>query len=423
MQFLSDEYVEYIIENLTEGNFEKINKIDLEDSLKEGKIKYEFIVSYIRDIGEEKRSRLHSNAKKIIKDCKEVDDKIIKIINYILLEIPRAVEFDKLIAQSNTSQKLLRELRLELRDNKESMKNSQEKIEKMQSDFISILSIFSAVVISFFGGLSVLGSSLENINKVSHYRLGFVIVIIGVTIFNIIYMLLYVISKLTEKKIGMSVREDICQGCERETRIHCFITKYPIPFFYNLFSIISIITIYALYNIDKYNFIEYISKKIYFIPDDKAVIPVTGGIILFIAYFIIGLILTTYIKRHNCHNKLKKDSKNTKLRLINLKKVEAETKEQNYSEKNNYEKPEQNNLDTYKENLIKSYKDKIKEKDKLKVKLKVAEINIERFKNSLAHETDTSKICELKRRLQINLDRERNLNSLINNLNIEQKKI
>lgn len=72
-------------------------------------------------------------------------------------------------------------------------------------DYITIFGVFSAIIIAFVGGISYSASVLESINKSSIYRLIFSICLLGLVLFNVIYILLYVIMKISKIEINKSI--------------------------------------------------------------------------------------------------------------------------------------------------------------------------------------------------------------------------
>ena len=92
------------------------------------------------------------------------------------------------------------------------VKNSTEKMDKlnkevgkidgMQKEYISILGIFSAVILAFTGGMTFSVSVLENINKASIYRISLITLIIGLVFYNLIFILLEFIRKINNFESG-----------------------------------------------------------------------------------------------------------------------------------------------------------------------------------------------------------------------------
>jgi hypothetical protein len=162
----------------------------------------------------------------------EYVEKIEKVYDHVQLETTRKKyneeQSRKIQEYTDTSKKELENL----------FNEQKERLNSLYGDIITVLGIFSAIIIAFFGGINLLGSALNNIKNVSIYRLSFIILLIGLITFNIIFMLLYVISKLLKKEISPKCKSDFCNGCKKMT-ISC-ITKYPIVFGFNLISFIFI---------------------------------------------------------------------------------------------------------------------------------------------------------------------------------------
>ena len=74
----------------------------------------------------------------------------------------------------------------------------------MQKDYITILGIFSSIVITFVAGMVFSSSILNNIDKVSIYRLTFVIILIAMMLFNLLNLLLDFIAKVNMKPLAVS---------------------------------------------------------------------------------------------------------------------------------------------------------------------------------------------------------------------------
>lgn len=76
------------------------------------------------------------------------------------------------------------------------------KLESNKLSSITALTIFSAVTLSFSGGISFASSVFDNIGNVTPYRLVFIVSLVGFILFNTIFALLYIISKMTGKPIS-----------------------------------------------------------------------------------------------------------------------------------------------------------------------------------------------------------------------------
>lgn len=141
----------------------------------------------------------------------------------------------------------------------ETMRNN---IDGLNSQIISVIGIFSAIVITFFGGINFLESVLNSIGKVSKYRFVLGAFIVGFVMFNTIFMLLNFISKLTEKNIRSECRYYKNGYCNSEYKIRgkikCVKEKHPTIYWVNICFILGIISIVIIYYIDYYNIISWI---------------------------------------------------------------------------------------------------------------------------------------------------------------------
>lgn len=82
---------------------------------------------------------------------------------------------------------------------------NSEKLERelliSKEQYITILGIFSSVVISFTAGTAFSMSVLENINKATIYRIVLIVLALGFVLLNIIFALFYYVGQLTNRKI------------------------------------------------------------------------------------------------------------------------------------------------------------------------------------------------------------------------------
>ena len=79
-------------------------------------------------------------------------------------------------------------------------KSTEITIRNQQREYIAILGIFAAVVLSFTGGISFSNSVLSNIHQVSTYRLVFIMCVIGLILVNILQGLFYYTNKIVNKE-------------------------------------------------------------------------------------------------------------------------------------------------------------------------------------------------------------------------------
>lgn len=272
MLFIENDKVDEIFKELLNKEFKISDYSNLNNlNIGTGKVKYGYISQYIKLLDPDNRDLLYKNAEFCIRitETNECNDVFMQIINHIILEVPRANEFDLIELQTKKHSQQNREFRQMQRDfnfkiessNKDfkNMKNEFDRFENrignIQNEFIGILSIFSAIIIAFFGGIQVLGGVLTNIKDSNFYLLTMITIIIGLVLFNVIYMLLYTVSKIISKNIGVNISK--CEKCDNKNRLNCLISKYPIVFWYNSLSFFIFIIILTIYNLDKYLVLRY----------------------------------------------------------------------------------------------------------------------------------------------------------------------
>ena len=76
------------------------------------------------------------------------------------------------------------------------------KVNNSYSDYVSILGIFSGIVLVFFGGTSIFGNIISNMQKTSVDKSVLICSITGIVIFDIIFMFIYFLAKLLNRDIS-----------------------------------------------------------------------------------------------------------------------------------------------------------------------------------------------------------------------------
>lgn len=251
MNVVSNDKVKEILDELIKVEFNIkafITTYNTNEVIIGDKIKYEYVSSYIKGLDSETIDVLRKNSNECFDKYENIKNEIImQIINHVLLEIPRAIQFKELEDQAQRYRNQYRKSRDFQRNIENKNKEFDEKFRSIQSEFIAILSIFAAVIIGFFGGLNVIGSALSNMHNVSIYRLIFIIIILGMIMFNVIYMLLKEVGRLSGKGKHM---EPMNYNTTIDF-IKCIINNYTYAFLYNITSILILIMIYSVYLIDK----------------------------------------------------------------------------------------------------------------------------------------------------------------------------
>lgn len=157
---------------------------------------------------------------------------ILKLCDHVKLEILRFTGNKALYESVQTSQKeleesnkLREEISAELKKAQDCLGEANEKLSHVQGETISMISIFAAVTLAFSGGLSYISSAIASLNSAPFPRVVFVILLCGFIIYNLIFALLFIVGKLTDKNLTHKCKQcdDIrCKKCNVFFRsLHC----------------------------------------------------------------------------------------------------------------------------------------------------------------------------------------------------------
>ena len=155
-----------------------------------------------------------------------VDEKLNKLDDHIKLERDRTILLHHLIEKngeeivnlvqniysevlSSTSEQIktaTESSKQLINETEEKMSKTQKRIDDITSQIntqiVTVLGIFAAIVVVFFGGTSAYKSVFETLEITNLVEIIFIISAIGFILFNIIFMLLYTISKIIGKPIS-----------------------------------------------------------------------------------------------------------------------------------------------------------------------------------------------------------------------------
>ena len=81
-------------------------------------------------------------------------------------------------------------------------KNLKRRVEDAYSQFVAILGIFSAVVLVFFGGMTAFSALFANLHQIGRFKLVFITSLVGMIIFDLVFMFLYILARLLGRRIG-----------------------------------------------------------------------------------------------------------------------------------------------------------------------------------------------------------------------------
>lgn len=257
-----------ILEKILSKNNEEIEEIYsfVDEKIKamseEESINYSDIAKFVFDVNMEDKEYAYRNINKLRSKAKENDNKkmisvMSKIKNHIDLEICRLEYLEKNQREElnnilttligNTTQNVS-SMKDELKIYSDKIDKHNKEIENWYTNIITILGLFAAIVLTFFGGLGAISSIFGNIEDISKYRLLFIVLLVVFAMFNIVFMALYYIAKISDKSIykeclsscrKKSIKEEESMikktiKCNFEKNIFCSKIRYPIIYYFNV---------------------------------------------------------------------------------------------------------------------------------------------------------------------------------------------
>lgn len=136
----------------------------------------------------------------------DIQKQINKLFDHVSLDIARISYSDaadrQLLQDSkiNDIKREINETQSRVESIQKEMEESQKRIDNAQKEYVTILGIFAAVVITFVGGIAFSTSVLQNIHQSSIYRIVFICLLIGLVLLNVICALFYFIERIVKSK-------------------------------------------------------------------------------------------------------------------------------------------------------------------------------------------------------------------------------
>lgn len=193
-------------------------------------------------------------------------ESILKLCDHLNLEIARLSTF------SSTSNRFLDvDAKFDAVDTKvenfnQNLAVATSEAQNLKTEMLSILSIFSGIIMAFTGSFSLLGSAFANISEVSKYRLFFMTVLLGFVLFNTVFMFLYVVSRIINRPI--STRCTLYNRYECKCEVPCsreqfgvfkkLSRKYPYVLYIDVLFISFMLILFVLWLLKDINITQHV---------------------------------------------------------------------------------------------------------------------------------------------------------------------
>lgn len=169
------------------------------------------------------------------KQCAEIEKRIFKLCDHVDLECLRIARIDNVeyIGRAATSE--LSDADGKLKETEERAKELEKRVSQFHDQSIAILGIFAGLVVTFSGAIQFVSSSLGNLSDASAINITFFVSLSFFFLFNVIFLLMYCISKISGKSIASDCEHRNCGNCRNcKTFWGRIKKKYPFVFWFNM---------------------------------------------------------------------------------------------------------------------------------------------------------------------------------------------
>lgn len=202
-------------------------------------------------------SAIHTHASAFVKNQysdnadqqKNIINKISKLCDHIDLECLRIARIEKVEYIGKTASNELSAADGKLRETEARAAELESKVSGFQEQSIAILGIFAGLVVTFSGVIQFTSSSLSNLNDISTLKITYFVCLSLFFLFNIIFLLMYCISKISGSSIASNCKQRHCEKCKScRTVFGRLRKKYPYVFWFNFVGAIFCMVLCHLAN-------------------------------------------------------------------------------------------------------------------------------------------------------------------------------
>lgn len=179
---------------------------------------------------------------------------LLKLSDHLNMEIGRYSYYSISEQRVKDLEKRNQALQSELKEATEKLDEATSKVGSVQTDMISVLSIFAAIVLTFSGSMSLLGNALTGMQDTRVFKAVFFVLLCGFILCNTIFLMMYLVGKLTGRNIYAHCKSKDCTcgpdgspKCRGITRVR---KRLPYVFWLNLTLILLMIADVAVWYFD-----------------------------------------------------------------------------------------------------------------------------------------------------------------------------
>ena len=175
----------------------------------------------------------------------EVYEQFIKLCDHLNLQISEMMFFSSSESKFNDASVKMQQANEDLREAQRNLAEANSVSKSLQTELIAVLSIFAAIVTTFSGGFTFLGSVMTSIREVEYYEIVVLAAIIcGMVMFNTIFLMMYLVSKIIRRDIYAKCNVSDCSCDEMKCKcsgIKRVRKRLPYVFFFNVVCLLGIV--------------------------------------------------------------------------------------------------------------------------------------------------------------------------------------
>lgn len=187
-------------------------------------------------------------------DFKDIYSQFTKLCDHLNLQISELSVFSEMNDRTKDATELLGATNDKLETATTELGKANKKADSLQTELIAVLSIFAAIVITFSGGIAFLGSVMTSIKDVKYFEsIILAAIVCGMVLFNTIFLMMYMVSKITERSIYAKCLTENC-SCEGQnckcSGINRIRKRLPYVFYFNVFAVVGIVVDMVIWFMD-----------------------------------------------------------------------------------------------------------------------------------------------------------------------------
>lgn len=172
---------------------------------------------------------------------KRISRSIEKLLDHIELECVRLNRMDEVKNFAKVAKEDQKEALQLVQTTQEETEQLNKKVKGFHEQSITILGIFSAVVVGFMAEFSLFSGGFDKLTPQNVYAVTFYCVMVGAIIFDTLFMLIFFVAKIAGFSLAVERREKVKGWWISRT-----FKNYPYVYIFNIFSIVAAVFLYII---------------------------------------------------------------------------------------------------------------------------------------------------------------------------------